>query len=247
LTNPLSDYKFKILNYGGWGTGKTCFSGTWPGMYMLDFDNGRLSLGPKFMRSGQFTAFPRTPDALQLLTQVIQTKVVPGIQSGVIQTLVLDSLTTYSDCCMQRILQVNKKDKMELQLWGELGSMLQSQLNTLIGLPCHFIVIAHEKTKETPNGGVIKSQPLAVGQFSDRVGNMFDEVYWSHRAGQDYKLLTKTEGVHMAKSRLDGFSQMAGGPGIPARIDPSYEILALALSQAILAADNDSEPTEAQN
>lgn len=89
-----------------------------------------------------------------------------------IQTVVVDSLTFYSDIVIHEILNDGKvtKPRMEIQDWGTLDSHLQKWLlPTLHELPLHVVWIALDETKKDSNGNVRSIEPMLYGKSASKI------------------------------------------------------------------------------
>ena len=202
--------KLKVLAYGQSGSGKTCFAGTFPNSYFYDTDNGMLSL----RNSKNKIEFDTYNDA-----DLSKPKAILEIdkKTGELQkdcpydTIVVDGITTIADLAMNRILFNNGRagGVPQQQDWLQQMNWIKNFIVTLLALPKHIVVLAHEQIEKDENFGSIKALPLVTGKLAGKIGLFFDEVYNSQAVTKgketDYRLLTKSTSVYTAKSRLGCF------------------------------------------
>ncbi len=130
-----------------------------------------------------------------------------------IETVVVDSLTTLSDLAMNRILALNGRagGTPQLQDWLQQMNWLKNFILQVKALPCHVVFIAHEQIEKDELTGKLEALPALTGKMAGKVGLYFDEVYSAQvvQKGKEseFRLLTSTAGIYMAKSRLGCFDQ----------------------------------------
>jgi hypothetical protein len=218
----LAEQKLKILCYGDFGTGKSTFAASFPKPYFLDFDKGVLSVGG---RDVNYETFMKNGKEFKRFNSHMAQHVIPKIKSGEIQTLVLDSLTTYSEVVLMAILDEAKVEFPRIQDWGMQINGMVTTINMLSDLPCHVIFLAHEQTQVNEDNVIIKGMPLVTGKLAPKIGLYFDEVYRTKVRSGQFVLQTKNQGGFLAKSRLDGFLKNVGKQGIPNDLPQTYAAL----------------------
>lgn len=230
---PMSSYsvdKYDILVYGSSGKGKTIFAGTWAALgkvLFLDSDKGVLSL----------TKNPLTQPLLDNMFRVELVDFVPGnmiprgwvVAKGIIDsisttgqmeidennsfqpdTIVIDSLTTISQMCMNYVLNQGRRlgQSPHLADYGTQQRELIDMINR--GRAIHgvnFILTAHEKADRDELTGRTWIVPMVTGQLAATISMYFDEVYHAEAiqkgTAHEYVLETKASGLITAKSRLN--------------------------------------------
>lgn len=140
-----------------------------------------------------------------------------------IGTYCIDSLTTWAEALMNYI----QKEE------GSLGDTprqrdyliqmrtIRDVIKVCTGLPCDFIITGHVHMVKDDVSGRTLSAPLITGKLSQRIGILFDEMYYAEakntREGTNYQWLTKNDGSHIAKSRL------ASEEEIPTHADQDFK------------------------
>jgi hypothetical protein len=257
----LANYHLQLLVFGESGTGKTTFAASFPKPFFLDFDKGVLSLaGREEVYSESFKAASYgsmdeagrqlSPQAEFARFQKTVRDLIPHIKAGEIQTIVLDSITTYADLCLNYVLEtgMTSKDKSNrlgqqpgIADWGMQMSIIKSTMNQLFALPCHFVATAHEQFEKDELTGALKGTPLATGKLAAQLPLWFDEVYRSNIQGQGtqarYVLSTKGSQGWVGKSRLDGLLKNCGKEGLPNPIGPDYTKISSFVEEAQKALD----------
>jgi len=203
-TNKMDKEPIRGLIYGASGTGKTTVAATMPSPGFVDTDKGMLSLKGK-----DIPYFDISQDVPVMRWLNINKAVDTFAKDPTIKTIVLDSLTTASECAMTSVQVTNKTfgKAPTLQDWGHQIAKLKELIFKLIALPKHIIVIAHEKYDKDELSGRVWCGPLVTGKLAQQLGIYFDEMYRAEvTAGkiQEFKLLMRATSVYTAKSRLAG-------------------------------------------
>lgn len=240
----LSDFKtegnLKILLEGDSGVGKTCLASTFPGpMLYLDFDL-KVDSAAAFLRSKNATEKLNTIEVHQFpprlaqspidsLTKLITERLIPEQRNGRMQfeTLVLDSITTFSAATLAHIVKTNpgiKRNETKqgaqpgLQDYGILRREFQRLIPGLLSLPCNVIMLAHLAVEKDEATGQIMRHAMMDGSFARELPIYFKEVWRLYV--KDGKRIAQTQSDHMFNCR----SQI---PGLPAHFDITigYEAL----------------------
>ena len=210
--------KLKVLVYGGSGTGKTFFCGTFPKPYFFDFDGGMLTLQGRNVEYDTYKDENPTgrPTAFANFEAKLTEMYSRGWENFPYETVVLDSMTTMQEAAMRYIKHTNRTmSKMPtLQEWGMLIDKLQEVLYKVTSLRTHVVVTAHEQVIQDDLTSEIMVLPLITGKkLPDRLPLWFDEVYHSRvERGKErqpvYQMMTVAERKYKAKSRLRCFEQL---------------------------------------
>lgn len=209
--------KLKVLVYGGSGTGKTIFAGSFPKPYFFDFDNGMLSLQGKDIEYDTYIDDnPANPQAFRRFERKIEDFYRQGWENFPYETVVIDSITTLQETVMRSIQSVNRSmAKMPtLNEWGNLIDKLQDMLYKVTSLKTNVVVVAHEQILQDDLTSEVMVLPLITGKkLPDRLPLWFDEVYHTRvERGPDrkpsYEMMTVASRKYKAKSRLKCFKEI---------------------------------------
>ncbi len=237
----LSDIKtagnLKILLMGDAGVGKTIFGTSLPGKTrVLDFD-GKVDSAALFWRADkerlaniEVTQFSSGigADPLTQLGQIIQNEFIPQERAGkmAFDTLVLDSITTFSAATLAHIVRTNPGIKRTVSLqgpqpglqdYGILKREFQKLIRGLIALPCNVIMLAHIATEKDEATGMIHRHTMMDGSFAKELPIYFKECWRAYV--KDGKRYAQTQSDHMFNCR----SQI---PGLPANTLLDYKEIA---------------------
>jgi hypothetical protein len=125
-----------------------------------------------------------------------------------IGTYILDSATTWSAAIMNRILEKagRKGDSPKFTRdYEPQKRRIVNHIHEMLDLPCDFFLTGHLEPIDDPNIG-IKFRFLTTGKGSIIIPTLFDEVWVMDPTdaanGVEYRILTQSTGVHLARSRL---------------------------------------------
>jgi len=200
---------------------------------VLDFDN-KIDSAALFYKGDkerlanidvtQFRAgFDLSP--IQQLEKVISDEFIPQQRAGKMSfdTLLLDSITTFSAAMLSHIVKSNPGIKRTvsaqgtqpgLQDYGILKREFQRVIKGLLSLPCNVIMLAHIATEKDETTGAILRHTMMDGSFAKELPIYFKEVWRAY----------VKDGVRYAQTQSDGQyncrSQIPGLPN-PVRLDYS--------------------------
>lgn len=239
----LSDLKtsenLKVLLYGASGTGKTCYSVSAPGpIFVFDFD-GKISSAKKFLESTQpgkideieFEQLPlaktaNTYERFQALLSRMEELAAKGEFKW--KTIVVDSITMYSDALMAGVIRQNpgvKRYNANIPVMQDYlfhTNYFKQDMGRLLSLPCNVICLGHITTEKDEHTGEIIHKPLLSGKLADHLPRIFTEVW---RSFVDTK-----DGKHKAQTRSDGkFICRTEIPGLPQIVPLDYSVILNAL------------------
>lgn len=208
---------FNLLLLGESGSGKTFLSRTARAPVHVDsFDpGGTKGLLPE-IKEGRIivdTRFecddPMNPKAFELWKKTMQHRIRIGY-FDYIGTYILDSATTWSDAIMNQILKaagIPGKAPRFTHDYGPQKIEIRNWLQTLLNLPCDFILTGHLEGQKDEVQGNVKYRFLTTGKGDVTIPLLFDEI-WVALADQrgmkgvEYKILTQKNGVYTAATRI---------------------------------------------
>lgn len=231
----------KLLVYGESGAGKTVFATSFPGPILVhDFDGKVASAAgywgkynPEQVSQIDYISYAEGNtqeryERFRLWFNDHQKLAKDG--KFPYKTIVLDSLTTWSELLMKEILRqtVNKikgpiagrDDIPGMQHYGLNSVFFKEQLGNFLKFPCNVVVTAHiDITKDETTGEILR-RPLVSGKLASYLPIIFGEVY---RAYVDQK---ENKSVHLAQTKSDSkYNCRSQLPGLPAIVELTYKSL----------------------
>lgn len=224
---------FKGLMMGEPGVGKTVFASSFPGpIRYLDFDR-KVDSAALFWKSKgdierlrnirvtQFSSDLDGKSPIDQLTKIFAEEFIPQQRAGKMEfnTLVLDSITTFSTATLKHIVKSNPGIKRVvtaqgpqpgMQDYGILLREFERITNGLLSLPCNVIMLAHIATEKDETTGQILRHTSMDGSFAKKLPALFKEVWRLYV--KDGKRMAQTQSDHMYNCR----SQI---PGLPNPLD----------------------------
>lgn len=222
---------FNALVYGDFGTGKTNLLKTARRPIHIDsFDPGGTKTVRDEIAEGWILADtryevedPMKPTAFELFDKEYHRRKRDGYFDA-IGTYVVDSATTWANAAMNLILK--KASRLGgppfQQDYLPAMSMIENAIKDMTTLPCDVILTAHLDVDKDEATGKMFVGPLFVGKLKQRIPLLFDELYCAQvkksAAGEQYILLTKSDGIFKARTRLGkgGIFDAAETPDIKA-------------------------------
>lgn len=228
-----SEGNIKLLLYGDSGAGKTSFAASTPGgpILIADFD-GKVVSAAEFLRATnpeqlkQVTYENYTGGVgLKLPAEMFNILMGQVAKQNPYKTIVLDSLTTFSDESMKYLIKANPGVIKRMSTQGVQIPVLQDYqmariwfkqvIGALLAMPCNVIVTAHIQIEKDEATGQILRTPMMAGKLSKELPIYFGEVW---RAYRDDK------GEHWAQTQSDSrYTCRSQIPGLPNPVKLDWE------------------------
>lgn len=226
----------KILFYGPWGTYKTSYACSMPrDILFMTFDPGgeKVFHVQKGVEDGSI--IPMTKYASRTMegsekkfrdwNKEYNSMKADGVFEEV-ETLVIDSLTTFQRFVIDATMEDNKKNKEvgkhmpfkvpQMRDYNVQHAAIEFVVSDMLDLPCNVVIIAHSEEGQDSETNLFYCYPLIIGaKLRDRLPMLFDEIYITNQKGSSVELLTAPKGYRKARSRLRK---------LHARIDDSYKL-----------------------
>lgn len=181
--------------YGPTGSGKTTFAGTFPRPVFLSdtSESGYESL--RGITDDVLFEPGVRPIVLGIERMndmaIARDVLTPFIQSGMVQTIVKDSLTFYADLYLNYLFEIHTGAGDNLKVYGALGRHLRDLRVKTHALGCNVVslCLAADPNEDQPVG-----QPLIPGKEGSKYG-----------AGCDYLLYTRYDRFKQGQQLVDNF------------------------------------------
>lgn len=203
----LENYRFKLLVYGGSGTGKTHFLRGWPKCYVFDCDHGALTLRGARDENG----VPLEYDPISNIGD-FEAQIQAKVSSGEFETVCIDSITTLETMKLNSLVSLSSHPEATLAEYKTIVNWFKRLFQWLSSQGVHIICTAHEELVLDEVTGSVVVRPLIVGRkLPNRVPIYFDEVYRfgvKEKEGEtEYFMATKPGYNFTAKSRIGAFAE----------------------------------------
>lgn len=238
LSEVKTEGNHKILLFGNAGAGKTCFAAGFPTKILyLDFD-GKVDSAALFYKNDKerlenidvrdLKKTMRDQDPISELLEILRKELIPQMQSGKMEyeTIVLDSITTFSSQALEHIMKTNPGIKRVttkqgtqpgMQDYGILKREFARLIPGILSLPCNVIMLGHIATDKDEQTGEITRGPLMDGSFAKQLPIYFKEVWRAH---------VNSKGEHIAQTKADfKYDCRSQIPGLPKELPLSYSEL----------------------
>jgi len=192
------DMKLNVLIYGKSGTGKTTFACCFPRPYVFDFDKGMLSQRGRDVDFDTYTSYA----AFEMKFKEFEMKCP-------YDTVIIDSITTLEEYCMDKVLAANRRQMPTMNEWNVLIADLKDLFMRATKMSKHLVVVAHEQIVQDELTGEIIIRPQIVGKkLPAQLPLWFDECYRAQVSRSKegipvYSILTASDMKYTAKSRLN--------------------------------------------
>lgn len=223
----------RLLQYGESGTGKTVFATGFPTpIHVLDFDN-KISSAAAYWREKDparlnditYETYGPTDERGTQAERCSNDLGKMRKEGKFPRTLVLDSLTTFSDEFMRYLMRINPGIKRMDTKGAATPAMQDYQvaklyfkqfIGQLLTLPCNVVVLAHIQMDKDEITGEILRTPMIAGKLSRELPIWFEEVHRSYVKDGKYMSQTKSDSRYQCRTQI---------PRLPAEIELRYEEL----------------------
>jgi len=210
---------FRGIIAGKQGSGKTTLALTCPAPVHIDsFDPGGTLVLKEAIEAGTILADVRfegeDPDDPKMFKTYIAS-LDRRLRAGYfdhIGTYILDSLTTFGAAALNTVIKerVNKGKHTsyvpQKDDWFPQMTYLSRCIRKIAALPCHVLLLAHEKPIKDKEGNLLGYELLVTGNLQQLIPILFSELYILETKetpeGVKRALMTMSSGMHTAKSRL---------------------------------------------
>ena len=132
-------------------------------------------------------------------------------------TIVLDTFTSTEEHLKRLLMSANGVATISQPLWGTILTNNENLISALLNLKgVNIIVIAHEQAIKDELTGAITYAPLIGGQFKEKIGKDFEEVYYMEKkvSGDKatYEMLTLGNSMKACRT----------SKSIPSRVEPDF-------------------------
>ena len=196
----------KILIYGQSGIGKSYLAGSAENAIMLDLEKGSASVKNKDI------------DIIEISNaKEFKKAIVWAREQDKYKTIIIDSLTRYSEMLFLVLKKMYPDKKDGLNLWGDFDVASRSRIEEILSIPKNIIVTLLEEPVN--DGGILRKYPMyKANKFKMMLPSYFDLV--SHLVVNDEgKRLMVNEPTNdsIGKNRFSSY-------GIPNIITESEEL-----------------------
>ncbi len=242
---PEQNDKLRLLLQGSPGTGKTQLACQFPGAYVIDVDVNlggplrymkqhglKLPVGYDVLDRNEAGALVPMKDRYTRLNTLL----IAAQANPVIETIIIDSATTFADVLIAEVLRMQGKEKMTKQEWGFFGNAGRHLLNVLTSMRKHIVFIGHEKINKNEDGSV--AYPIKVawpGQVGQNIGAFFTNVW---RCEVERKMVSipgqpglQSEYHWWVRTMPDHQYELKNTLGIPALFKFDWNIIQAALAK----------------
>jgi hypothetical protein len=215
-SSKADDYISAIV-FGGYGTGKTKFCGTWPNPFFLAAEDGMMTL-----KDTEIPFIGLDADKA-IYSTVLDILAMASNKQGVfenVDTFVIDSMSKLNRLMIDEIKEESGGDKFEFDEWGKLRSRMNKLNNLFVRLPMHRLATVSEAFREDQESKDLKPTFNIEGGFRHDFAGEYDNVWWfsNRQVGRTvrYSMNTTINSGRAAKTRLS----------LPIEIEnPTYDVV----------------------
>lgn len=242
----MSTTNLKIYGLGAYGTGKSVFASTFPTPgFVFDFDQ-RIETYKG--RDWDYVTIPMTAKGW-VEFETAYREVIKRVGEGEYKTVVLDSTSSFTDCAMERALQLDPKRSNEGgPIWNIhysiVKNLVEPKLHGLLSLECHVIMLGHWAINtDARTGAIISVDPMLTGNLSVKVPGYFNEIFAffsrTREGKEQFYFRTVSQGFYKARSTISGPRRL-----LPAEIPNHYVALRKHITEAEESQNQQQEETQ---
>lgn len=100
------------------------------------------------------------------------------------QTVVLDSVTGFSDAILSHISQANPNALSDARQWAyQVGAKVRQTILAMTSWPCHVVFIMHSAIEKNEITGVITELPNVYSGLRNDIGALFSQFFYTTKQG----------------------------------------------------------------
>jgi len=191
-TKDIKNKPKRVIIYGPSGSGKTYFAGSFPNPIFIDLDDGMATLAHVDVEYYTINGSPTEDvEAVKLMGDKLAESSNSYLKTIALlehyintlddsSTLVLDSLSIFTDAALEHVLDLGGVKTPRIQDWGAAQKLIETVISAFRKARCHVVVIAHEQFMKDEDSGLISWLPLTIGKLCTKLPLYFDEVYHSY-------------------------------------------------------------------
>lgn len=181
-----------VLVYGAPGVGKTYFSCTAPNPLLISVESGDMTINDSSMD----VTISRNCNTVQKVRDSVSYAIKNNFK-----TIIIDSLTRYSEIFLDELLKSAGRDKATWDDFGAVSKHIQTMVWGLQGKEINTIFICHEKDVEEPTG--IKKRPSLQGKLAQSIPGIVDVVAYLQSDSKGERVLNINDNpLYYAKHRV---------------------------------------------
>lgn len=216
LSEIKTEGNLKVLVFGNSGVGKTCFAADFPAPILyFDFD-GKVDSAASFYAGkkdlSQIDVIELAagfhPDSIVEMDKHLKNDI------SKYKTIIVDSLTTYSNAVLRHIVKTNPGIKRPVYAQGggtsreDYGILLREfakRIPGLLALPCNVVMLGHIDTERDELTGEVRKLTRMDGSFNKDLNIYFKEVWRIYADGKGVRWAqTQSDSNYDCRSQIRG-------------------------------------------
>lgn len=188
----VEDFKIVALVQGESGSGKTTFASTFPNPIFLDCDDNLQGVKDKGGKSLDLWNSPEN-----MFIQEFQAAIRISLDDKWCKTIILDSLSTFSDMLMTNV-QINSKSIGKSPTQHDYltqMTLIRKAIYDLKKTGKNIVLTCHVNIDKNEQTGRWRALPLVTGKLAQRIGGLFQENYITYTDIKDGKSVFKLRAI----------------------------------------------------